>query len=582
MENFDINIKRHSLAHVMAYAIKRMYGDKVLFTIGPSIDNGFYYDIDFSACNSVPTEKDLNKIEDEMNKIIESNLDFEKVELSREEALNLFSANKYKIEIINDIPETGTISFYKLGDFIDLCRGPHVKNTKEIMQRSFHINKIAGAYWRGNSDREQLTRIYGIAFNTVDELNEYLKMLEMAEKNDHRKLGKDMDLFHFDPIFAPGSVFWHDKGFKIYRKLIDYMRMRQNNNGYIEVGTPALMDKSLWLTSGHWEKYGEHNYSGSTEDGKVFCVKPMNCPGGVLIYKQGIKSYKDLPIRMAEFGRVHRYEASGSLMGLMRLREFTQDDAHIFVTPDQLENEIISTVKLILNIYKDFGFNDVEIYLSTRPEKRIGTEEIWDLSENVLHNALSKNGYAFTIMPGEGAFYGPKLEFHLKDALGRKWQCGTVQVDMNLPERFDISYVNEANQKERPIMIHRALFGSIERFLGILIEQYGGHLPFWLSPAQVVIATISESVTDYANDIMKKLKSFGINVTLDSRSEKIGYKVREHSIAKVNIIVTVGDKEQSNNCVAIRELGNSENKTMSVDEFIKYVCELAIMPSLGM
>ncbi|MDR2933710.1 MAG: threonine--tRNA ligase [Rickettsiales bacterium] len=578
MENI-IDIKRHSLSHVLAAAVFEIYGDNVLFAIGPAIENGFYYDIDFSMCGNIPTEKDFKQIEKKMEEILSRNLDFERKEISKAEALKLFTKNKYKCELINEIPDDENISVYTLGNFVDLCRGPHVASTKDIKAKTFCLNKIAGAYWRGDASREQLVRIYGLAFDTKDELQKYLTMLEEAEKRDHRKLGREMDLFHFDPINAPGAAFWHDKGFKIYRKMVEYMRMRQNNNGYIEVATPSLMDKSLWQTSGHWDKYGEHNYSGTTEDGNVFCVRPMNCPGGILVYKQGIKSYRDLPLRMAEFGKVHRYEASGALMGLMRVREFTQDDAHIFCTQEQLESEIISTTKLIQDIYKDFGFTDVEIYLSTRPEKRIGSDEIWDLSEKVLADALHENGYAFKIMEGEGAFYGPKLEFHLKDAIGRKWQCGTVQVDMNLPERFDVTYINEAGEKSRPIMLHRALFGSVDRFLGILLENYAGKLPFWLSPLQVVVAPISDAFSNYAQDIERELRMAGIYVATDLRNEKISYKIREHSLAKVNMIVVVGEKEVNDKTITVREIGVDENKTMPLIEFVRWVKDLAKMPS---
>ena len=579
MEKQQINLIRHSMAHILAHAIKNIYGDKAKYGIGPEIENGFYYDIDFSKCESAPTEKDFEKIEKEMDKIIKQNLPFEEKEVSKEEVLELFKDNEYKIELIKDLPEGERITIYTVGNFTDLCKGPHIKSTSEIKPKSYKLSKIAGAYWRGDATKAQLTRIYGFAFSTAEELESHIKMLEEAEKRDHRKLGKEMDLFHFEPNYAPGAVFWHDKGYKVYRKLIEYMRTRQTNNGYIEVSTPGVMDRCLWETSGHWEKYGEHNYSGKTEDGKTFCIKPMNCPGGALIYKQGIKSYKDLPIKMAEFGKVHRYEASGSLMGLMRVREFTQDDAHIFCTPEQMESEVIKTLKLILEIYKDFGFDQVKIYLSTRPEKRIGSDEIWDIAENSLANALKNNGYEFEINEGEGAFYGPKLEFILKDAIGREWQCGTVQVDMNLPERFDLTYIDEKGEKQRPIMIHRALFGSIERFLGILIEHHAGRLPFWLSPNQVVIAPIAEAFNDYADEIEAKLKEAGIYTTKDLRNEKISYKIREHSLQKANIIAIIGEKEKTEKTITIREIGSDENKTYKLEEFIEKVKKDSRMPN---
>jgi threonyl-tRNA synthetase len=423
-----------------------------------------------------------------------------------------------------------------------------------------------------------LQRIYATAWADKKDLKAYLDMLEEAAKRDHRKLGKDMDLFHFEPEYAPGAVFWHDKGYKIYRKLIEYMRHRQENNGYIEIATPRIMDRCLWETSGHWEKYGAHNYSGKTEDNKQFCVKPMNCPGGLLVYKQGVRSYRDLPLRMAEFGMVNRYEASGSLMGLMRVREFTQDDAHIFCTPDQMEEECITTLKLILDIYKDFGFNEVKIYLSTRPEKRIGSDEIWDLCEQALANALTSHGYAYEINEGEGAFYGPKLEFILRDAIGREWQCGTIQVDMNLPQRFDISYIGEDGEKHQPVMLHRALFGSIERFLGILIENHAGRLPLWLSPEQVVVCPIVNEFDDYAKEVAAVLKKAGLSVTLDLRNEKINYKVREHSVSKTPVIAVVGAKEREDRTVTVRRIGSDKQEVVKLDDLAKSLAEEAKMP----
>jgi len=413
-----------------------------------------------------------------------------------------------------------------------------------------------------------LQRIYVDAFASKEELDNFLKMQEEAAKRDHRKIGKEMDLFHFEPEFAPGAVFWHDKGYKVYRRLIDYMRARQERAGYLEISTPAVMDRSLWETSGHWEKYGAHNYSGKTEDDRMFCIKPMNCPGGILVYRQNIRSYRDLPLRLAEFGKVHRYEASGSLMGLMRVREFTQDDAHIFCAPEQMEGECIETLKLILDIYKQFGFNDVKIYLSTRPEKRIGSDEIWDMCENALSNALTTHGYAFEINPGEGAFYGPKLEFILRDAIGREWQCGTIQVDMNLPERFDISYIGEDGEKHRPVMLHRALFGSIERFMGILIENHAGNLPLWLSPEPVVVVPISEKYRDYAESVVADLRAAGVYARADLRDEKVNYKVRELSMAKTPIIAVVGEKESTDKTVTLRKLGVEKQEVVPLSEFV--------------
>lgn len=573
-----LQIIRHSCSHVMAQAVKELWPD-VQVTIGPAIENGFYYDF---ARKEPFTTDDFAKIEAKMREIVKRDEKLERIVMPRNEAIAYFKnlGEHYKAEIIEDLPEDEVISLYRQGNFTDLCRGPHVPSTGKIGD-AFKLMKVAGAYWRGDSTKEMLQRIYATAWASKKDLDEYLKMLEEAEKRDHRKLGKEMDLFHFEPEYAPGAVFWHDKGYKIYRKLIEYMRKRQENNGYIEVATPRIMDRCLWETSGHWDKYGAHNYSGKTEDNKVFCVKPMNCPGGLLIYKQGVKSYRDLPLRMAEFGMVNRYEASGSLMGLMRVREFTQDDAHIFCTPDQMEEECVSTIKLILDIYKDFGFDDVKIYLSTRPDSiyRIGSDEIWDMSEKALANALEHNGYKYEINPGEGAFYGPKLEFILKDAIGREWQCGTVQMDMNLPQRFDISYIGEDGEKHQPVMLHRALFGSIERFLGILIENHAGKLPLWLSPEQVVVCPVTNDFDDYAQSVAKALKAAGLYVSTDLRSEKITYKIREHSVAKVPVIAVVGAKEKENGTVTIRRIGSDKQEVLKLEDLVKTLQEEAKMPS---
>lgn len=573
-----LQIIRHSCSHVMAQAVKELWPD-VQVTIGPAIDNGFYYDF---ARKEPFTTDDFAKIEAKMHEIVKRDEKLERIVMPRNEAIAYFKnlGEHYKAEIIEDLPEDETISLYRQGGFTDLCRGPHVPSTGKVGD-AFKLMKVAGAYWRGDSTKEMLQRIYATAWAGKKDLDEYLKMLEEAEKRDHRKLGKEMDLFHFEPEYAPGAVFWHDKGYKIYRKLIEYMRKRQENNGYIEVATPRIMDRCLWETSGHWDKYGAHNYSGKTEDNKMFCVKPMNCPGGLLIYKQGVKSYRDLPLRMAEFGMVNRYEASGSLMGLMRVREFTQDDAHIFCTPEQMEEECVSTIKLILDIYKDFGFDDVKIYLSTRPDSiyRIGSDEIWDLSEKALANALEHNGYKYEINPGEGAFYGPKLEFILKDAIGREWQCGTVQMDMNLPQRFDISYIGEDGEKHQPVMLHRALFGSIERFLGILIENHAGKLPLWLSPEQVVVCPVTNDFDDYAQSVAKALKAAGLYVDTDLRNEKITYKIREHSVAKVPVIAVVGAKEKENGTVTIRRIGSAKQEVLKLDDLVKVLSQEAQMPS---
>ena len=570
-----LQILRHSCSHVMAQAVKELWPD-VQVTIGPAIENGFYYD--FSRKEPFTTE-DFAKIEARMHEIVKRDEKIERKVLPRAEAIKFFKdlGENYKAEIIEDLPEDEVISLYTQGSFTDLCRGPHVPSTGKIGD-AFKLMKVAGAYWRGDSSKEMLQRIYATAWADKKDLKAYLDMLEEAAKRDHRKLGRDMDLFHFEPEYAPGAVFWHDKGYRVYRKLIEYMRNRQEHNGYIEISTPRVMDRCLWEISGHWEKYGAHNYSGQTEDKKWFCIKPMNCPGGLLVYKQGIKSYRDLPLRIAEFGKVNRYEASGSLMGLMRVREFTQDDAHIFCTPEQMEEECITTLKLILDIYKDFGFNEVKIYLSTRPEKRIGSEEIWDLCEKSLANALTSHGYSFEINEGEGAFYGPKLEFILRDAIGREWQCGTIQVDMNLPQRFDISYLGEDGEKHQPVMLHRALFGSIERFLGILIENHAGRLPLWLSPEQVVVCPIVSEFDDYANEVASAMRKAGLLVKTDLRNEKINYKIREHSVAKIPVIAVVGAKEKENHTVTIRRIGSDKQEVVKLDELIKALVEEAKMP----
>ena len=574
-----LHVLRHSCSHVMAEAVQELWPNTQV-TIGPAIENGFYYDF---ARKEPFTTEDFVKIEAKMHEIVKRDEKIERIVMPREEAIRFFKdkGEHYKVEIIEDLPEGETITLYRQGNYTDLCRGPHVPSTSKIGD-AFKLTKVAGAYWRGDSNNEMLQRLYATAWANKKDLDAYLTMLEEAAKRDHRKIGKEMDLFHFEPEYAPGAVFWHDKGYKIYRKLIEYMRNRQNHNGYEEISTPRIMDRVLWETSGHWDKYGAHNYSGKTEDGRVFCVKPMNCPGGLLVYKQGVKSYRDLPLRIAEFGKVNRYEASGSLMGLMRVREFTQDDAHIFCTLEQMEEECINTMKLIFDIYKDFGFDNVKIYLSTRPDSiyRIGSDEVWDICENSLAHALEKHGYAYEINPGEGAFYGPKLEFILRDAIGREWQCGTIQVDMNLPERFDISYIGEDGEKHRPVMLHRALFGSIERFLGILIEHHAGKFPLWLSPLQAVVAPIVNEFDGYAREVADALEKAGLKVETDLRNEKINYKVREHSLAKVPVIVVVGAKERDNRTVTIRRLGSEKQEVMALDAFVAKMQADAQMPHL--
>lgn len=560
-----LNILRHSTSHLLAYAIQKLYGNKVKFAIGPSIENGFYYDFDVDTPFS---EDDLEKIESKMNEIIKLDDKFIVEIWNREDALKYFKDKKqdYKVELINDLNQNEKISVYKFGDFVDLCRGPHVPSARYL--KNFKLTKVAGAYWKGNSDNKMLQRIYGVAFETAKKLEQYLIFLEEAERRDHRKICKNMDLLHFEPEYAPGAPFFHQKGLYIFNKLVSFMREKQNSADYIEVSTPRVMDRVLWEISGHWEKYGEHNYSGATEDGKQFCIKPMNCPGSVLIYKQGIKSYRNLPLKISEFGKVNRYEASGALLGLLRVREFTQDDAHIFCTSEQAEKQCIELIEFLLDIYKNFGFEDVKIKLSTRPEKRIGSDEIWDISENALAQSLKKLDLNYTIFEGEGAFYGPKLEFVLKDAIGRDWQVGTIQFDMNLPERFDISYIGEDGQKHRPIMLHRAIFGSIERFLGILIEETEGKFPLWINPLQIGIATITEEVKHYAEYIEERLKNELLSVRLDTSNEKINYKIREMSLEKIPYILTVGNKEVESHTLNIRILGSQNTVDMSIDEFI--------------
>ena len=557
-----LSIIRHDCAHVMAEAVQNLFpGTQV--TIGPAIENGFYYDF----AREVPfTTEDLPKIEKKMHEIVNQGEQFIREVWSREETIKYFSekGEKYKTELISDLPNDEIISIYKQGNWLDLCRGPHMPSTKHV-GKAFKLLKVAGAYWRGDSNNTMLTRIYGTAWRNEKELSQYLKQLEEAEKRDHRKLGKEMDLFHFQEE-APGAVFWHAKGWKLFQSLINYMRKRQDQSGYVETNTPDLLDKSLWEASGHWEKFGESMFTTEAKEEKVFAIKPMNCPGAVEVYKQGLKSYRDLPLRMAEFGKVHRYEPSGALHGLMRLRAFTQDDAHIFCTEEQITNESKKVCDLILSIYKDFGFTDVRIKYSDRPEKRMGDDKTWDKAEAALKNAMEATKLDYTFNPGEGAFYGPKLEFVLRDAIGRDWQCGTLQVDLNLPGRLGATYVDENGQKKVPVMLHRALFGSLERFTGILIEHYAGYLPFWLSPTQVVIATITSDTDEYAKEVKATLQKLEINSEVDIRNEKIGYKIREHSNSKIPIILAVGKKESQDKTVSVRRLGKTSIEVINLEE----------------
>ena len=557
-----LSIIRHDCAHVMAEAVQNLFpGTQV--TIGPAIENGFYYDF----AREVPfTTEDLPKIEKKMHEIVNQGEQFIREVWSREETIKYFSekGEKYKAELISDLPNDEIISIYKQGNWLDLCRGPHMPSTKHV-GKAFKLLKVAGAYWRGDSNNTMLTRIYGTAWRNEKELSQYLEQLEEAEKRDHRKLGKEMDLFHFQEE-APGAVFWHAKGWKLFQSLINYMRKRQDQSGYVETNTPDLLDKSLWEASGHWEKFGESMFTTEAKEERVFAIKPMNCPGAVEVYKQGLKSYRDLPLRMAEFGKVHRYEPSGALHGLMRLRAFTQDDAHIFCTEEQITNESKIVCDLILSIYKDFGFTNVRIKYSDRPEKRMGDDKTWDKAEAALKNAMEATKLDYTFNPGEGAFYGPKLEFVLKDAIGRDWQCGTLQVDLNLPGRLGATYVDENGQKKVPVMLHRALFGSLERFAGILIEHYAGHLPFWLSPTQVVIATITSDTDEYAKEVKTTLQKLGINSEVDIRNEKIGYKIREHSNSKIPIILIVGKKESQDKTISVRRLGKTSTEVINLEE----------------
>lgn len=575
--SYPIEVIRHSLAHVMAAAIKKLYPD-VKFAGGPAIENGFYYDFDTEYKFS---PDDFGAIEKEMRELIKSNGRFEPSDVSLSQAREIFAEQPYKMEWLNEYDESGEqLSIYKFRDFIDLCRGPHVESSKDLPRDSFKIKNVAGAYWKGDSKNKMLQRIYVDAFTTKEELEEFLKMQEEAAARDNRKLGKDMDLFHFEPDYAPGMVFWHDKGFKIYRKMIEFLRARQEKMGYIEISTPEVMDKCLWEKSGHWAKYGEHNYSGKTQDEKTYCIKPMSCPGGMLVFNHGLTSYKDLPMYVAEFGKVHRYEAAGGLQGLMRVRGFTQDDAHIFCTEDQLESEVVKLIAFIKDIYNKFGFDKITMKLATRKESefRIGSDEIWDKAEGALKHALESNGIEFEVAAGDAAFYGPKIDNYLRDSMGRIWQCGTIQLDMNLPERFDLSYVGVDGEKHRPIMLHRAILGSIERFMGMLLESTGGNLPLWLSPEPVVIAPISEKFNDYANGIVNELRSAGIYARADLRSEKVNYKIRELSLSKTPIIAVVGEKEESDKTVTLRRLGDEKQETMQLADFIEYMKNAVKLP----
>jgi threonyl-tRNA synthetase len=574
-----LELIRHDAAHVLAEAVQTLYpGTQV--TIGPVIENGFYYDF---FRNEPFTPEDFAAIEKKMGEIIARDKPFTKEVWTRDQAKAWFETHgeAFKVELVDAIPADQDLKIYKQGDWLDLCRGPHMTSTGKIGS-AFKLMKVAGAYWRGDSNRPMLQRIYATAFANQAELDAYLKQLAEAERRDHRRLGREMDLFHFQEE-GPGTVFWHPKGWTLFQTLIAYMRRRQQAESYVEVNTPQVLDRALWETSGHWDTYRENMFITKTEDERIFALKPMNCPGHVQIFKNGLKSYRDLPLRIAEFGTVHRYEPSGAIHGIMRVRAFTQDDAHIFCTEDQIMAEALKINDLILSIYADFGFDDIVIKLSTRPEKRVGSDEAWDKAEAALGRVLDElkaRGLKTGINPGEGAFYGPKLEYTLRDAIGREWQCGTTQVDFNLPGRFGAFYIGPDSEKTTPVMIHRAMFGSLERFTGILIEHFAGHLPLWLSPLQIVVATITKEADDYAYDVLATARKMGLRAETDIRNEKITYKVREHSLAKVPVLMVVGKKEAMERTVSIRRLGSQDQVSMPLDQALQLLADEATAPDV--
>tara|TARA_E500000178_G_scaffold172609_1_gene171910 strand:+ start:728 stop:2647 length:1920 start_codon:yes stop_codon:yes gene_type:complete len=561
-----LEVIRHDAAHIMAMAVQELYpGTQV--TIGPVIENGFFYDF---ARKEPFTEDDLEKIEKKMCEIIDKDLKTRREVWERDKAISHFKeiGEKYKAEIIESIPASEELTVYHHGDtWYDLCRGPHLLSSGKI-GKAFKLTKVAGAYWRGDSNNEMLQRIYGTGWASQKDLDEYLKRIREAEKRDHRKLGKEMDLFHFREE-SPGSVFWHEKGWALFQKLINYMKTKQDIAGYKEINTPEVLDRSLWEKSGHWEKFGANMYTSTTPDEKVFAIKPMNCPGCVEVFNQGLKSYKDLPLKMSEFGKVHRYEPSGALHGLLRVRAFTQDDAHIFCTEDQITKECLTVTNLILEIYKDLGFENVILKYSDRPELRVGDDSVWDKAEAALLEAVKATKLEYTINKGEGAFYGPKIEFVLRDAIGRDWQCGTLQVDFNLPGRLGASYIDKDGSKKVPVMLHRALFGSLERFIGILIENYAGKFPFWISPLQTVVIPISEDFNDYACKVTKKIKEAGMSSMVDLKNHNLNNKIKEHSLAKVPILLICGKKEVDSNSVTIRRLDTNKQENMELNKFLK-------------
>jgi len=573
-----LELIRHDAAHVLAEAVQTLWpGTQV--TIGPVIENGFYYDF---FRNEPFTLDDLPVIEKKMREIIARDKPFTKEVWSREQAKRMFRdmGEQFKVELVDAIPADQEIKIYRQGDWFDLCRGPHMTSTGKV-GNAFKLMKVAGAYWRGDSNREMLSRIYGTAFAKQEELDAYLKQIEEAEKRDHRRLGREMNLFHFQEE-APGSVFWHPNGWTLFQMLEQYIRRRQTAAGYVEVNSPQLMDAELWVQTGHMQAYGDMMFltQKREEDDRVYAIKPMNCPGHVQIFKNGLKSYRDLPLKLAEFGKVHRFEPSGALHGLMRVRAFTQDDAHVFITEQQIAEESLKMNDLILSIYEDFGFSDVSIKFSDRPEKRIGDDAVWDKAEAALMSALKASGRPWTLNKGEGAFYGPKLEYVLRDAIGRDWQCGTVQVDLNLPGRLGAFYIDDHSNKVTPVMLHRAMFGSLERFTGILIEHYAGHFPLWLSPVQAVVATITSDADGYAHEAIAAARRLGLRVEADLRNEKINYKVREHSLAKVPVLLVVGKKEASERTVSIRRLGSEKQTSMSLDAALAMLRDEAIAPDV--
>jgi len=562
-----LEIIRHDAAHILAMAVQELF-PKTQVTIGPVIQDGFYYD--FSRKEPF-TDQDLNKIESKMKDIVERDELTTREVWKRNEAIEHFKkiGEHYKAEIIESIPKNEEVSIYRHGKWADLCRGPHLPSTGKV-GKAFKLTKVSGAYWRGNSNNEMLQRIYGTCWRNKKELDQYLLRLEEAEKRDHRKLGREMDLFHFREE-SPGAVFWHHKGWSLFNTLVNYMRLKQKYAGYKEINTPELLDKSLWEKSGHWEKFGEHMYTSETPDEKIFAIKPMNCPGCIQVFNQGLKSYRDLPLKLSEFGKVHRYEPSGALHGLLRVRAFTQDDAHIFCSEEQITEECLSVTNLILEIYKDLGFENVLLKYSDRPETRVGDDKIWDKSESALLEAIKRSKLEYTINKGEGAFYGPKIEFVLRDAIGRDWQCGTLQVDLNLPTRLGASYVASDGSKKIPVMLHRALFGSLERFIGILIEHYAGKLPLWLAPLQVVVLPIASEFDGYAKNVFEQCVKAGINTEVDLKNQKINYKIREHSLSKVPLLLICGQKEVSNKSITIRKLGSEKQETLLLEQAIENI-----------